>query len=321
MKSLREKRAVSSARPAAGSDAGAASRLPKGTRSGFTLIELLVVIAIIAILAAIIFPAFAGVQENVRRANCMDNMRKLYVAVRQYQLDNREYPEYLFGPALNADGTLASAAGNLLTPEQIAGDLRATITDAMSDAEKQRVRNVQDVYARSLFPTYINDLGVYSCPNNPVRSAKSTDIYVAGRLLQDPNDPNTVLSLNLGFYKFDSYDANGAITGTGGDRRYSTTLGQARYSRVWQPLLNRDQLDTLTPEQRTAYQNQLLFRNPGSDTFLTMCTYHTDKSKIVVTWLNGTPKVLDNRKLDKTLFQGTSGRDYDVYRMTPTNYD
>ena len=37
-------------------------------RSGFTLIELLVVIAIIAILAAILFPAFAKARESARRA-------------------------------------------------------------------------------------------------------------------------------------------------------------------------------------------------------------------------------------------------------------
>ena len=36
-------------------------------RGGFTLIELLVVIAIIAILMALLFPAFTGVQDQAKR--------------------------------------------------------------------------------------------------------------------------------------------------------------------------------------------------------------------------------------------------------------
>ena len=40
-------------------------------RKGFTLIELLVVIAIIA---AILFPVFARVRENARRASCQSNL-------------------------------------------------------------------------------------------------------------------------------------------------------------------------------------------------------------------------------------------------------
>ena len=44
-------------------------------KCGFTLIELLVVIAIIAILAAILFPVFAQVRENSRRASCQSNLK------------------------------------------------------------------------------------------------------------------------------------------------------------------------------------------------------------------------------------------------------
>lgn len=57
---------------------------------GFTLIELLVVIAIIAILAAILFPAFARARENARRASCQSNLKQAMLGYLQYTQDYDE---------------------------------------------------------------------------------------------------------------------------------------------------------------------------------------------------------------------------------------
>ncbi|RYX82112.1 DUF1559 domain-containing protein [bacterium] len=56
-------------------------------KSAFTLVELLVVIAIIAILAAILFPAFARARENGRRAACQSNLRQIGMGLLQYSQD------------------------------------------------------------------------------------------------------------------------------------------------------------------------------------------------------------------------------------------
>lgn len=62
-------------------------------KHGFTLIELLIVIAIITLLAAILFPVFARVRENARRASCQSNMKQLGLSFIQYTQDYDEmYP-------------------------------------------------------------------------------------------------------------------------------------------------------------------------------------------------------------------------------------
>jgi prepilin-type N-terminal cleavage/methylation domain-containing protein/prepilin-type processing-associated H-X9-DG protein len=61
-------------------------------RRGFTLIELLVVIAIIAVLIALLLPAVQAAREAARRAQCMNNLKQLGLAVANYESSSNIFP-------------------------------------------------------------------------------------------------------------------------------------------------------------------------------------------------------------------------------------
>jgi prepilin-type N-terminal cleavage/methylation domain-containing protein/prepilin-type processing-associated H-X9-DG protein len=59
---------------------------------GFTLIELLVVIAIIAVLIALLLPAVQAAREAARRAQCVNNLKQIGIAVLNYHDINSGLP-------------------------------------------------------------------------------------------------------------------------------------------------------------------------------------------------------------------------------------
>jgi prepilin-type N-terminal cleavage/methylation domain-containing protein/prepilin-type processing-associated H-X9-DG protein len=81
-------------------------------RRGFTLIELLVVIAIIAVLIALLLPAVQAAREAARRAQCMNNLKQLGLALHNYESAANLFPSgTIYGIGGGMPGALCSSPG------------------------------------------------------------------------------------------------------------------------------------------------------------------------------------------------------------------
>jgi len=215
----------------------------RAIRRGFTLIELLTVIAIIAILAALLFPVMAAVRKSAQKTSCISNLHAIVQGLEMYKDDWRVYPEVLYGfaaPDSNNDGNcpVNPAAGT--------------------------------VFSR-LFPSYVKDEKVFTCPNSPAKqdpqkylSSNIPLTTTATNMMtgqpQTRFNPLTNQNEPYCFWIWDSYDFqyNPMVLQTGAH--------ELHYSRKW----------TTVQPGVTDDPRQLYYREPPDSTVVTYCMYHAE---------------------------------------------
>ncbi len=132
-------------------------------RRGFTLIELLVVIAIIAVLIALLLPAVQAAREAARRAQCVNNLKQLGLAVHNYLSQQNSFPP-LIAPFANLNGpTAATGAWPLSWAVAILPNLEQTQIFNIANYSF----GAQDVQNNTLSQTKVNAL---LCPSESLRN-------------------------------------------------------------------------------------------------------------------------------------------------------
>jgi prepilin-type N-terminal cleavage/methylation domain-containing protein/prepilin-type processing-associated H-X9-DG protein len=129
---------------------------PGPRRGAFTLIELLVVIAIIGVLIALLLPAVQSAREAARRAQCVNNLKQLGIAVHMYADSHSMFPPASQGPIYQFS-TLAR-----LTPYLEQGGLFAALNFDLG----LRVTSNGPIHPQNTTATR-TVVSTYLCPSDP----------------------------------------------------------------------------------------------------------------------------------------------------------
>jgi len=145
-------------------------RSSRGRTIGFTLIELLVVIAIIAVLIALLLPAVQSAREAARRAQCVNNLKQMALALANYESGQGCYPQCYAQVApwdnTNGSGTAGDSGwGNFsvhayLLPYLEGGTSYAAMNFSISSAD-----NLDGGIQATCIGTRVN---TFLCPSSPL---------------------------------------------------------------------------------------------------------------------------------------------------------
>ncbi|WP_422930838.1 DUF1559 domain-containing protein [Singulisphaera sp. PoT] len=170
-------------------------------RRGFTLIELLVVIAIIAVLIALLLPAVQAAREAARRAQCVNNLKQLGLALHNYQSATNAFPPGIVTttsyPGVTPPGNLATWTA--WSPQAML--LPYLEQNAIYNASNFSWGCCYDGQADAVNSTsYLSKIGAFLCPSDGLAGMQNINSYYGstGSSTQPyPVDGNTNGIFNL----------------------------------------------------------------------------------------------------------------------------
>jgi prepilin-type N-terminal cleavage/methylation domain-containing protein/prepilin-type processing-associated H-X9-DG protein len=133
---------------------------------GFTLIELLVVIAIIAVLIALLLPAVQAAREAARRAQCVNNLKQLGLAVHNYISAVEAFPAQCMPDSVDGTANWSYNWYSALLPQLEQPQLFNAINFNIS------------VWSPANSTAYTTQLSVWVCPSESQTQRIST-MYIA----------------------------------------------------------------------------------------------------------------------------------------------
>jgi len=131
-------------------------------REGFTLIELLVVIAIIAVLIGLLLPAVQAAREAARRAQCVNNLKQMGLALQNYHDAVGTFPMSYAARFPFIDGATATYPGwgwgTMILSQLEQSPIYSAVNFVLAVEAPQNSTVVRSV------------LGTYQCPSDPIPS-------------------------------------------------------------------------------------------------------------------------------------------------------
>jgi len=209
---------------------------------GFTLIELLVVIAIIAVLIALLLPAVQSAREAARRAQCVNNLKQIGLALHNYHSSNDSFP-MLQGVM----GALDTGTGH--GPSVLLYLLSNIEQQAMYNAFNfaiQATPGASGVYTPINTTVYLSSVAGYLCPSDTGSSVFKYGTNYGGSIGPQFRSDSPVTSKSgtgLGMFAFKaSFGIRDCIDGTSntiafgelliGDNSQGSTNGAESYNCV-----------------------------------------------------------------------------------------
>jgi prepilin-type N-terminal cleavage/methylation domain-containing protein/prepilin-type processing-associated H-X9-DG protein len=132
-------------------------------RRGFTLIELLVVIAIIAVLIALLLPAVQAAREAARRAQCVNNLKQMGLALHNYHDALSVFPPGYIAAGPYVDGETDVSPGwswaSMILPQLDQSPLYSSINLWLPVAAPANTTAI------------VTNLSVFRCPSDQIQGS------------------------------------------------------------------------------------------------------------------------------------------------------